>query len=148
MANYYLQKRNKPNAGLALIGIAWSMGMAIGLHREFGPSGTTPFAMEVRRRIWWCLYVFVSGAQPTLGRPPASLIGVNLRLPANVDDSSLAIDVDALPPAKQRPTAASCVLAQIPLAKIANDVQSELLTNHVPAGDVADRLSKESNLPS
>ena len=36
----YLQKRNKPNAGFALIGIAWSMGMAIGLHREFGPLGT------------------------------------------------------------------------------------------------------------
>lgn len=152
MANY-LQKRNKPNAGFALVGIAWSMGMAIGLHREFGPSGTTPFAMELRRRTWWCLYLFVSGAQLTLGRPPASLIGINLRLPANVDDSSLAVDMDALPVPKERPTAASCILAQIPLAKIANDVQSELLTNHVPTIEVADHLDRrietwESSLPA
>lgn len=35
MANY-LQKRNKPNAGFILIGIGFSMALAIGLHREFG----------------------------------------------------------------------------------------------------------------
>lgn len=151
MANY-LQKRNKPNAGFALVGIAWSMGMSIGLHREFGVVGTSPFAMELRRRTWWCLYLFVSGAQLTLGRPPASLIGINLRTPANIDDSSLAVDMDALPPPKEGPTVASCITAQIPLAKIANEVQSELLTNHVPAADVADRLDLkieawEINLP-
>lgn len=35
MANY-LQKRNKPNSGFVLIGIGFSMALAIGLHREFG----------------------------------------------------------------------------------------------------------------
>ena len=139
MANY-LQKRNKPNAGFALVGIAWSMGMSIGLHREFGLVGTSPFAMELRRRTWWCLYLFVSGAQLTLGRPPASLIGINLRLPANIEDSSLAVDMDTLPLPKEGPTVASCILSQIPLAKIANEVQCELLTNHVPTPEVADHL--------
>lgn len=83
MANY-LQKRNKPNAGFALIGIAWSMALAIGLHREFGTSSTTHYTMEQRRRTWWTLFIFVSGAQLTLGRPPASLVGINLRLPTNL----------------------------------------------------------------
>lgn len=126
--------------------------MSIGLHREFGISGTTPFAMELRRRTWWCLYLFVSGAQLTLGRPPASLIGINLRLPTNVSDSNLVVDMDFLPPPEDSPTVASCILAQIPLAKIANDVQSELLTNHVPTADAADRLDRrieawENSLP-
>lgn len=71
MANY-LQKRNKPNAGFILIGIGWSMALAIGLHREFGMPNTSPFIMEIRRRVWWTLYTFVSSSQLTLGRPPVS----------------------------------------------------------------------------
>ncbi|KAK4615585.1 Regulatory protein GAL4 [Fulvia fulva] len=71
MANY-LQKRDKPNAGFSLIGIAWSMAMAIGPHRELGTASTTSYIMEQRRRTWWTLFCFVSGAQLTLGRPPAS----------------------------------------------------------------------------
>ena len=141
MANY-LQKRNKPNAGFALVGIAWSMALAIGLHREFGSVGTTPFAMETRRRTWWALFLFVSGAQLTLGRPPASLIGINLHAPINVEDADLSVDMDVLPEPKSRPTVSSCIIAQIPLGKIANEVQTELLTNHVPEIDAVERLDR------
>ncbi|KAH7012682.1 uncharacterized protein B0I36DRAFT_355159 [Microdochium trichocladiopsis] len=63
----YLQKRNKPNSGFVLIGIGWSMALAIGLHREFGLPSSGPFTMEIRRRVWWTLFVFVPGAQLTLG---------------------------------------------------------------------------------
>ncbi|KAM0723614.1 hypothetical protein Q7P37_000602 [Cladosporium fusiforme] len=131
MANY-LQKRNKPNAGFALIGIAWSMALSIGLHREFGNFSTSPFIMEQRRRTWWVLFIFVSGAQLTFGRPPVSLIGVNIHRPTNLEDSSLAVDMEALPPARNGPTVTSCLIAQIQLAIIANSVQTELLSNKTP----------------
>lgn len=131
MANY-LQKRNKPNAGFALIGIAWSMALSIGLHREFGNFSTSPFIMEQRRRTWWVLFIFVSGAQLTFGRPPVSLIGVNIKPPTNLEDSSLAVDMEALPPARDGPTVTSCLIAQIQLAIIANSVQTELLSNQTP----------------
>lgn len=137
----YLQKRNKPNAGFVIVGIAWSMAMAIGLHREFG-FGTSPFTMETRRRTWWTLFLFVSGAQLTLGRPPASLVGVNLRAPLNLDDAGLVVDMEVLPTASAGPTIASCQIAQIPLAKIANEVQTELLNNHVPDATVVERLDQ------
>lgn len=148
----YLQKRNKPNTSFSLVGIAWSMAMSIGLHREFGLQATTPFAMEVRRRAWWALYTFVSSAQLTLGRPPASLIGVNVRSPLNLDDNSLAVDMDELPLPKDSPTSASCLIAQIPLARIANKVQAALLTRRVPMTSVAEHLDGEveswlNNLP-
>ena len=142
MANY-LQKRNKPNAGFALIGIAWSMGMAIGLHREFGTSSTTPFTMEQRRRAWWTLYIFVSGAQLTLGRPPASLIGINLRTPTNLDDHSLHVDMTEVPPAQEGPTVTTCLIAQVKLAQIANTIQAELLTNPVPVAQKSDSLRQQ-----
>jgi transcriptional regulatory protein GAL4 len=152
MANY-LQKRNKPNAGFALVGIAWSMAMSIGLHREFGAYGTTPFAMEIRRRTWWTLFTFVSGAQLTLGRPPASLVGVSVKPPTNLDDADLAVDMESLPTAKNGPTATSSLIAQIPLATIANEVQATLLTSRVPSVETVDRLDLDieawaASLPS
>lgn len=46
MSNY-LQKRNKPNEGFSMIGVAWSMALSIGLHREFGDTSTSPFTVEL-----------------------------------------------------------------------------------------------------
>lgn len=131
MANY-LQKRNKPNAGFILIGIGFSMALAIGLHREFAMPSTSPFTMEIRRRVWWTLFVFVSGSQLTLGRPAVSLVGVNIHLPANLDDQDLAVDMEVLPKCSPGPTTTSCLIAQVKLAKIANAVQVELLTHYRP----------------
>lgn len=141
LANY-LQKRNKPNAGFILIGIAFSMALAIGLHREFDTPTTSPFTMENRRRVWWTLFVFVSGAQLALGRPAASLVGVNVQLPANLDDWDLAVDMEHIPPDKSEPTVASCLIAQVKLAKIANTVHSELLTHRRPSFAKAMKLEE------
>lgn len=141
MANY-LQKRNKPNAGFLLIGIGFSMAFAVGLHREFGVPRTSPFTMEIRRRTWWTLFIFASGAQLTLGRPAISFVGVNVRLPANLDDDDLAVDMEELPESKPGPTTASCLIAQIKLAKIANAVQVELLTNYRPRYEKAVKLEE------
>ncbi|OAL53735.1 hypothetical protein IQ07DRAFT_640775 [Pyrenochaeta sp. DS3sAY3a] len=130
MANY-LQKRNKPNAGFVLIGIGFSMALAIGLHREFGLPHSSPFTMEIRRRVWWVLFIFVSGAQLTLGRPPVSLVGVNVHLPSNLDDAELAVDMESLPSSQKGPTVTSCLIYQVKLAIIANMVQVELLTDQI-----------------
>lgn len=142
MANY-LQKRNKPNAGFVLIGIGFSMALAIGLHREFGLPHSSPFTMEIRRRVWWVLFIFVSGAQLTLGRPPVSLVGVNVRLPSNLDDQDLAVDMDKLPDPNDGPTVTSCLIYQVKLAVIANMVQVELLTDQIPSEERALSLDQK-----
>ncbi|KAH8434472.1 fungal specific transcription factor domain-containing protein [Aspergillus melleus] len=141
MANY-LQKRNKPNAGFILIGIGFSMALAIGLHREFAMPSTSPFTMEIRRRVWWTLFVFVSGAQLTLGRPAVSLVGVNIRLPANLDDHDLAVDMEELSDSRPEATITSCLIAQVKLAKIANAIQVELLTHYRPTYEKAVKLEE------
>lgn len=141
LANY-LQKRNKPNSGFILIGIAFSMALAIGLHREFDTPNTSPFTMETRRRVWWTLFVFASGAQLALGRPAASLVGVNVQLPANLDDWDLAVDMEQIPPHKSEPTVASCLIAQVKLAKIANMVHEELLAHRRPSYAKAMKLEE------
>ena len=141
LANY-LQKRNKPNAGFILIGTAFSMALAIGLHREFDMPSTSPFTMEIRRRTWWTLFVFISGAQLALGRPAASLVGVNVQLPANLDDLELAVDMDQVPTERPEPTVASCLVEQVKLAKIANVVHDELLTHRRPSYAKAMKLEE------
>lgn len=152
MANY-LQKRNKPNAGFSLIGIGFSMALAIGLHREFGLPHSSPFTMEIRRRVWWVLFIFVSGAQLTLGRPPVSLVGVNVCLPSNLDDQELAVDMMSLPESQSGPTVTSCLIYQVKLAIIANMVQVELLTDQIPSSSRAAHLDQKitkwrSDLPA
>lgn len=142
MANY-LQKRNKPNAGFVLIGIGFSMALAIGLHREFGLPHSSPFTMEIRRRVWWVLFIFVSGAQLTLGRPPVSLVGVNVHLPSNLDDQELAVDMDSLPDMQEGPTVTSCLIYQVKLAIVANMVQVELLTDQIPSSSRAVTLDQK-----
>ncbi|CAG9997136.1 unnamed protein product [Clonostachys byssicola] len=141
MANY-LQKRNKPNSSFVLIGIGWSMALAIGLHREFFLPSSSLFTMEIRRRVWWAIFVFVSGAQLTLGRPPASLVGVNVRPPSNLDDQDLAVDMESLPSPKDGPSTASCLAQHARLAQIANMVQIELLANQIPSHDRAVALDR------
>lgn len=122
----YLQKRNKPNAGFNILGVAVNMALAIGLHREFHPSRTTPFVMELRRRTWWTLFVFESGARLTLGRPPVTLTGVTVGLPTNMHDYELAVDIDLLPPPQNVPTVTSYLQAQVSLARIANAAHVKL----------------------
>lgn len=66
------QKRNKPNAGSTYLGIAVRMAIGLGLHRELPMWNIPPFEREVRRRVWWVLYIFDSGAAITFGRPIVS----------------------------------------------------------------------------
>lgn len=85
------QKRNKPNSGFvylgercrpcslaspidhsSLAGIAVRMAIGLGLHRELPSWNITSFEREVRRRVWWVVFCFDSGASITFGRPIVS----------------------------------------------------------------------------
>jgi transcriptional regulatory protein GAL4 len=68
MSNY-LQKRNKPNSGYNYLGLALHMAMGLGLHKAFSNWNIPALNIEIRRRVWWCLFVFYTGAAITFGRP-------------------------------------------------------------------------------
>lgn len=65
----YAQKRNKPNTGWNFLGLAVRMAMSLGLHKEFPGWKISLLQREIRRRIWWGVYIFDSGAAKTFGRP-------------------------------------------------------------------------------
>lgn len=63
------QKRNKPNTGSNFLGLATRMALSLGLHRELPDWDINLLHREMRRRVWWGLYMFDSGASTTFGRP-------------------------------------------------------------------------------
>lgn len=76
----YAQKCNKPNTGWNHLGLAVRMSLSLGLHRELPEWDISHFHREIRRRVWWGLYIFDSGASITFGRaillPSAGIMDV------------------------------------------------------------------------
>lgn len=68
MSNY-AQKRNKPNTGWNFLGLAVRMAMSLGHHKEFPGWRISLLQREIRRRLWWGVFIFDSGAAKTFGRP-------------------------------------------------------------------------------
>lgn len=64
----FAQKRNKPNTGWNYLGLAVRMALSLGLHRELPQWGISLLQREMRRRVWWGLFIFDSGASTTFGR--------------------------------------------------------------------------------
>ena len=65
----YTQKRNRPNTGWNYLGLAVRMALSLGLHKEFPNWEISLLEREMRRRVWWGLFIFDSGASITFGRP-------------------------------------------------------------------------------
>lgn len=62
------QKRNAPNTGWNLLGLAVRNALSIALHRELPHWNISLMEREIRRRVWWGVYIFDSGASTTFGR--------------------------------------------------------------------------------
>ena len=94
----YTQKRNRPNSGYNYLGLAKRMAMSLGLHKEFPAWHAKPLMLEMRRRVWWSIYVFDVGAVITFSRPfdmPED--GIEVGLPLNVADSDVTLSTPRLP---------------------------------------------------
>jgi transcriptional regulatory protein GAL4 len=82
------QKRNSPNTGWNLLGLAVRTALSLALHRELPHWNISLIEREARRRVWWGLYIFVSGASITFGRaimlPDEDSMNVHSVL--NIDD--------------------------------------------------------------
>lgn len=132
MANY-LQKRNKPNSGFTFLGIALNMALGLGMHHEFSDTAINTLMMEIRRRVWWTIFIFDSGARLTFGRSSMVLYGGNVRYPRNLDDSDLAVDDTCLKEAQTYPTVTSSFIWQCKLATISNEGNAKLLERRLPS---------------
>lgn len=89
LMSLHLQRLNRPNIAYVYHGAAVRVAISLGLHREFPAWKISPHDREVRRRLWWCLYLFDSGQSVTLGRPillPARRM-MDIKMPLNIHDT-------------------------------------------------------------
>ncbi|KAF2214700.1 hypothetical protein CERZMDRAFT_37083 [Cercospora zeae-maydis SCOH1-5] len=143
MSNY-LQKKDLPNSGYNYLGLALHMAISLGLHKEFSNWRIAPLAMEVRRRTWWTLYIFFSGAMITFGRPvtwPSH--GVEVALPLNIDDRDLTHASTTLPPPKRSLTPYSAVASQARFHLAANDIYARVISSDFPSARELLQLDEE-----
>ncbi|ORY08475.1 fungal-specific transcription factor domain-domain-containing protein [Clohesyomyces aquaticus] len=133
MSNY-LQKRNKPNSEYNYLGLALHMAMGLGLHKEFHDWDISPLNMEIRRRVWFCMFVFNIGAAITFGRPLAwPNKNVEVSLPLNVSDRSLTNLSWTVPTEADHVTTYSSVIMQSRFHTLANDIYTRVISMPFPS---------------
>ncbi|ODQ64232.1 hypothetical protein NADFUDRAFT_83788 [Nadsonia fulvescens var. elongata DSM 6958] len=140
----YAQKRDKPNSGWNYLGLAVRMALGLGLHREFSSWKSSPLKQEMRRRLWWGLYIFDAGAAVTFGRPinlPSRNIA-DIKEVLNVPDNHLTIESESLPPAVAGPTIYSGLIAQTQFALASNEIYNRLISKPSPTAEEVLYLDK------
>ncbi|KAG4429339.1 hypothetical protein IFR05_015181 [Cadophora sp. M221] len=130
----YTQKTNKPNTGWNYLGLAVRMALSLGLHKEFPEWKISPLQREMRRRVWWGLYIFDSGASITFGRPvllpEASIMDTNQVL--NIHEEDLTATTMSLSQEIPLPTVYSGLRAQSALHLTTNQLYHRLISTPAP----------------
>ncbi|ORY55702.1 lactose regulatory protein LAC9 [Pseudomassariella vexata] len=124
------QKRNKPNTGSNFLGLATRMALSLGLHRELPDWDINCLQREMRRRVWWGLYMFDSGASTTFGRPILlpGLEAMDVKSVLNIDDELLTPRSTRLPEESSQPTIYSGMRAQCDFHVHSNYISNRLLS--------------------
>ncbi|KAL4890120.1 hypothetical protein BDV59DRAFT_185293 [Aspergillus ambiguus] len=130
----YLQKRNKPNSGYNYMGLSRRVAIGIGLHKEFPTWDASLLTLEMRRRVWYCLYIFDIGAIITFSRPldfPED--GVDVQLPLNAHDSDITAGTKSTPDPAQETTIYTHLRAQATFHRATNHIYSKIITLPFPS---------------
>jgi transcriptional regulatory protein GAL4 len=143
----YVQKRNKPNSGYNYTGLAKRVALGIGLHKEFATWHAKPLMLEMRRRVWWALYVFDVGACITFSRPLDSPEGgVEVSLPLNVHDTDITASTRQTPQEVNEVTLYSHVRCQSEFHIASGPIYARLLSTPFP--DAKELLDMDDQLIS
>lgn len=136
MSNY-LQKRDRPNSGYNYLGLAVRMALGLGMHKQIEEIGESLLDQEMRRRVWWCLYIFDCGQTITYGRPLGiPCAGIDARLPSNIMDSDLTARTQTLPEEEDQPTIFTSVRLQSLFHLLTNSIYERIITDPFPSAQI------------
>ncbi|KAI5923011.1 c6 zinc finger domain-containing protein [Camillea tinctor] len=124
------QKCNRPNTGFNFLGLAVRMALSLGLHRELPDWNISLFQREMRRRTWWCLYLFDSGAATTFGRPIMlpEREAMDVKYVLNIEDEFLTPNTTNIPNESPAPTIYSNLKTQNDFHVHSNYISNRLLS--------------------
>ncbi|KAL3418309.1 C6 transcription factor [Phlyctema vagabunda] len=143
----YTQKRNRPNTGWNYLGLAVRTGLSLGLHKEFPKWEITLLQREIRRRVWWGIYIFDSGASITFGRPILlpELGIMDACEVMNIPEESLTTTTDSLPGEIEEPTIYSSLIAQSKFHYTVKGLYNRLISHPEPTAQELLDLEKPIN---
>lgn len=139
-----LQKRDRPNSGYNYLGLSTRMAMALGLHKEFTEPGELLLDQEMRRRVWWCLYIFDCGLTITYGRPLGiACAGIDAKLPLNVSDTNLTAMTTTMPRQEDTPTDYTSVRLQAIFHVLSNSIYERIISDPFPLAETLLRWDED-----
>ncbi|KAJ9617260.1 hypothetical protein H2200_000981 [Cladophialophora chaetospira] len=118
MAGWYNHYRNRPNLASALLGAAFRMAYALGLHKELHNNPQSNEHQELRRMIWWNLVVFDAAEAVTLART----------LDTKIFESEVHHPREMMTDFVDSPSTASALVITIGFSRIMTEIQSRLMT--------------------
>lgn len=138
------QKRNKPNTGSNFLGLATRMALSLGLHRELPDWDINILQREMRRRVWWGLYIFDSGAATTFGRPILlpDKEAMDVRPVLNIPDEHLTARTNLQPLESSEPTLYSGLKWQSDLHVHSNHISNRLLSSTGVSSEDANSMDR------
>ncbi|OBT70469.1 hypothetical protein VE03_00270 [Pseudogymnoascus sp. 23342-1-I1] len=145
----YTQRQNKPNTSWNYQGLAVRMALSLGLHKEFPAWNISLLDREIRRRVWWFLYIVDSGASMTFGRPvllPEAGGSMDIELFHNVHDDCLTAATTEAPEDANEPTLYSSLLIQAKFHLMASPLYARRIGN--PDLGVDEVMSMNSKITS
>ena len=95
MLSVHFSLRSSPNSSVWYeIGLAMRICIDLGLHREAYYRNLKPFEAQLRRRLFWCVYVIERYVSSSLGRPfSIAEEEIDVDVPADIDDSMTSDEV-------------------------------------------------------
>jgi hypothetical protein len=77
-----------------MIAVVTRLGLGLGLHRDGSHFGLSPFETEMRRRLWWYIYLLdVQSSEYRATSPQIREGDYDTRLPLNINDEDLSHDL-------------------------------------------------------
>ncbi|OOF97619.1 hypothetical protein ASPCADRAFT_144278 [Aspergillus carbonarius ITEM 5010] len=125
----FAQKSGIQEKSLQYLSIAARMAMNLGYHRDFVEDTSSLLEKEMRRRVWWTLYVFDSCAAKSFGLPlllPESSF-IKTQMIRNIQDESLDSQATCLPVEVDGPTPYTGLIAQAQFHMMANSIYRSLI---------------------
>ncbi|KAF1955036.1 hypothetical protein CC80DRAFT_526443 [Byssothecium circinans] len=106
-----------------LTGLAVRIAQTLGIHRDGSHFHLKPFEIEMRRRLWWQVYILDTRASEDHGCDPTIVESqFDTKMPLNVNDSDIDPDMVKFPPDRQGFTDMSFCLTRFEVSNISRRI--------------------------
>jgi hypothetical protein len=130
MSKVSVRSNDTTRFGWTVLSLAIRIANALGLHREESFASLRPFDKEMRRRLWWQIFILDGqGAHDRGSDPIITMSSFNTRKPSHVNDEDLTPEGVEEP--KERES-----FTDMTFSSVCHDVaEAVILLNFVPAGE-------------